>query len=203
MHIFNCDDFIKLIGILFSGGKTIEPNTFKNQDTLIEMPSEKIEEVLCEKFIVTDILRVKANKLRHVARKGWLEVTVGVVSQNDTLYVFNPSITIAEGEVLSVEEKFQGGTGVNITPPPKEILSALNLNKVKHSVKELAEKLNITGYSRIDAFVNIHNSQLFIIEVNTLPGLTPSTVLYHQALAENPPLYPKDLLELLIKNKGC
>ena len=36
---------------------------------------------------------------------------------------------------------------------------------------------------------------LRLIEINTLPGLTPSTVLFHQALAEQPPLAPRRLLE--------
>jgi len=39
-----------------------------------------------------------------------------------------------------------------------------------------------------------------VIEINTLPGLTPSTVIYHQALAENPPIYPREFLEEIIKN---
>ena len=30
-----------------------------------------------------------------------------------------------------------------------------------------------------------------VIEVNTVPGMTPSTVLFHQALAEDPPLAPE------------
>jgi hypothetical protein len=37
-----------------------------------------------------------------------------------------------------------------------------------------------------------------IIEVNTLPALTPSTVLFHQGLAETPKLYPRALLEKII-----
>jgi D-alanine-D-alanine ligase-like ATP-grasp enzyme len=50
--------------------------------------------------------------------------------------------------------------------------------------------------------MNVSTGELIIIEVNTLPGLTPSTVLYHQALAENPPLFPLQLLEKIIKNAG-
>jgi len=34
-----------------------------------------------------------------------------------------------EGEVLTVEEKFQGGTGVNITPPPSNIMKPKILGK--------------------------------------------------------------------------
>ena len=76
------------------------------------------------------------------------------------------------------------------------------VEKIKGRIGELAEKLGIKGYSRIDAFVNIKAGDLQIIEINTLPGLTPSTVLYHQALAEDTPIFPMELLEILISNKG-
>jgi hypothetical protein len=47
---------------------------------------------------------------------------------------------------------------------------------------------------------------MLVIEANSLPGLTPSTVIYHQALAEQNTLqqaiYPREFLELLIKLKS-
>jgi D-alanine-D-alanine ligase-like ATP-grasp enzyme len=49
--------------------------------------------------------------------------------------------------------------------------------------------------------MNVLTGALSIIEVNTLPGLTPSTVIYHQALAEKNPIFPTEFLEQLIKNK--
>jgi hypothetical protein len=39
-----------------------------------------------------------------------------------------------------------------------------------------------------------------IIEANTTPALTPSTVIFHQALDENPKMYPVDFLEKIIEN---
>nr|GEX44387.1 ATP-grasp fold [Tanacetum cinerariifolium] len=34
-----------------------------------------------------------------------------------------PSVTVKEsGDILSLEEKFQGGTGINLTPPPLSIM---------------------------------------------------------------------------------
>ena len=50
--------------------------------------------------------------------------------------------------------------------------------------------------------MQVASGNIMLIEVNTLPGLTPSTVLFHQGLAEQRPLYPTELLETLIKNKG-
>ena len=52
----------------------------------------------------------------------------------------------------------------------------------------------------MDAFVNVTTGALLIIEINTLPALTPSTVLFHQALAEDPQIFPLQLLEKIIKN---
>jgi hypothetical protein len=48
----------------------------------------------------------------------WIEVTVGVLGRRGAMRALSPSLTIARKGVLSVEEKFMGGTGVNITPPP-------------------------------------------------------------------------------------
>ncbi len=50
--------------------------------------------------------------------------------------------------------------------------------------------------------MNVTNGELLVIEVNTLPGLTSSTVLFHQALAEDPQIFPRELLEKIIKNAG-
>jgi D-alanine-D-alanine ligase-like ATP-grasp enzyme len=38
-----------------------------------------------------------------------------------------------------------------------------------------------------------------VIEANTVPGMTPSTVLFHQALAETPPLPPRAFLEQVVR----
>lgn len=95
-----------------------------------------------------------------------------------------------------------GGTGVNITPPPAPPLGRFRpeaLQAVRRRVEAVGEALGIEGYARIDAFVQVDSGEVVVIEANTLPGLTPSTVLYHQALAEDPPMYPRQLLEAIIE----
>ena len=199
LSVFDLATYLTLI----KEGKAYAPiGTFKNQPGIIEMPSARPPHLLLERFMETDSLRVVGNSLKHKRKSGLVEITIGVLEEKGVMRAMNPSITIAEGEVLSVEEKFQGGTGVNLTPPPASIMSASVVKKVRRRIEVVAKALGISGYSRIDAFANIKTGELRIIEVNTLPGLTPSTVLYHQALAEHPPLYPRELLELFIKNKG-
>lgn len=202
VHLYSSNDLKKYVKLVADKVPFVPKQTFEGQVDIIEMPPVPPVELLLEKFVGTDTLRVKANKLKHQHKTGWVEITVGVVEIDGRIKSLNPSITVAEGEVLTVEEKFQGGTGVNITPPPSNIMKPKILEKVKNRIAELAEKIGIRGYSRIDAFVNLQSGDLQIIEVNTLPGLTPSTVFYHQGLAETPPIFPHELLELLIRNKG-
>jgi D-alanine-D-alanine ligase-like ATP-grasp enzyme len=45
----------------------------------------------------------------------------------------------------------------------------------------VAETLGIEGFARIDAFMHADTGEIIVIEANTVPGMTPSTVLYHQA----------------------
>lgn len=201
VHLYSARDLSRYLDLLRNEKLFVPKRTFKNQEEVIEMPAKLPDGLMFESFVETDVLRVKNNSLKHNRKTGWVEMTVGVVEESGKLHAFNPSITIAEGEVLSVEEKFQGGTGVNITPPPQSVMKPKVLKRIKESIETAARRVGICGYSRIDIFANIYTGDVRIIEFNTLPGLTPSTVFYHQALAENPPIFPKELLEKLVGNK--
>ncbi len=129
---------------------------------------------------------------------GTIEMTAGVLEENGKIIVLNPSLTLSEKVFLSLEEKFQGGTGTNITPVPCHLLSNTALALIKEQLAIVFKRLSLKNYARIDFFYNTQTSALTVIEANTLPALTPSTVLYHQALAENPPLKPLELIEKII-----
>ena len=129
----------------------------------------------------------------------FLEITGGLLTKNgpegERVYeLFEASETLSEGDVLSLEEKFLAGQGQNITPAryskdPKE--RQLISDLVKEELKRAAALLNIEGYARIDAFVRIFknkNPEVIFIEVNSLPGMTPATCIFHQsAIAGYPP----------------
>lgn len=202
VRIFNKKDLATYISLIKNKVLIAKPHTFTNQLNSINMPEGKIQDIIFESFIEADKLKMYGDKIIHTPKSGYVEMTVGVLEDKGHMRSLSPSITVAEMTILSVEEKFQGGTGVNITPPPKEIISDKNLNKVKRLIEIVAGRLGIRGYARIDIFVHVKTGNIIVIEVNTLPGLTPSTVLYHQALAENPPIYPKELLEKIIENGG-
>ncbi len=202
VRLFTAKDLHNYMSLVLANATQIPPGTFLNQSTPIEMPLHRMEKLLFEQFIEVDTVRVKGNALQWKRKKGWVEVTVGVLQDGKNLHALSPSLTVAEGEVLSVEEKFQGGTGVNMTPPPEKYVPKKILARVKKSIERVGEVLGIEGYSRLDAFIQVDTGDLILIEVNTLPALTPSTVLFHQGLAEHKPLYPLELLEKIIENKG-
>ncbi len=130
-----------------------------------------------------------------IARNGaahFLEVTGGLLThfneKAEIVYeLFEASEALSEGEVLSLEEKFLAGQGQNITPARYQS-SAEDRQKVSDFVKGELEKaarlLNVQGYCRIDAFVRIfenNSAEVIFIEVNSLPGMTPATCIFHQA----------------------
>lgn len=197
----SAEDLAKYADFIFQEAAYIPANTFADQKGTIEMPMGFKGEHLVEPYLETDRIIIEKNCLRHFPKQGWIELTVGVLENEGQFRSLNPSITLADGAVLSLEEKFQGGTGVNLTPPPEEILSLQATEKIKRLVEKAARALGIQNYARLDLFFNRISEKMVLIEANTLPALTPSTVLYHQALAENPPLTPQAFIEKIIDYK--
>jgi UDP-N-acetylmuramate--alanine ligase len=121
----------------------------------------------------------------------FLEVTGGMLTRYTpdglSYEVFEASEALSEGEVLSLEEKFLAGQGQNITParyaPDSKERQQIS-DQVKATLGAAARLLNIQGYTRIDAFVRIYSPErveVIFVEVNSLPGMTPATCIFHQA----------------------
>lgn len=202
VRLANAQEFSEYIDLLKIGVERIPAHTFTYQNSMIEMPITNSNNLLLEPFIETDRIRIKSNQLKYYSKTNCIEVTVGVFEHHGKYTVLSPSITISQDEILSLEEKFQGGTGINLTPPPESIISKTILHTIKRRIGTVAKLIGIKNYCRIDAFVDCTTGAVKIIECNTLPGLTASTVLFHQGLAEPNPLQPRALLERIIKDSG-
>lgn len=133
-------------------------------------------EELIEKKGATHFLEITGGMLTHLNDKG-----------ERSYEVFEASEALSEGDVLSLEEKFLAGEGQNITPAryaknPDERKRISD--EVRMQLKKAAIVLNIEGYARIDAFVRIFSDgkvEVIFIEVNSLPGMTPATCIFHQS----------------------
>ncbi|MCB0738181.1 MAG: D-alanine--D-alanine ligase, partial [Bacteroidetes bacterium] len=122
----------------------------------------------------------------------FLEITGGMLSKvkpdgSMEFEVFEASEAVAGEGILSLEEKFLAGQGQNLTPAryaDNPIDNAKISAIVKEELRKTATIANVEGYCRIDAFVRIftpENVEVVVIEINSLPGLTPATAIFHQA----------------------
>ena len=64
----------------------------------------------------------------------------------------------------------------NITPArlPEEVIG-----RIQEVMVEAYRVLGLKGYARLDGFVV--DGEVIVTEANTLPGMTPSTCIFHQA----------------------
>ncbi len=151
----------------------------------------KDKEEFPQKTVILVEELISKKEARH-----FLEVTGGMLtrynSSGEVEYeVFEASEALAEGDILSLEEKFLAGQGQNITPAryarnanERQIIS----EQVKTALGGAAKVLGVMGYCRIDAFVRVFDdlrTEVIFIEVNSLPGMTPATCIYHQAAINN------------------
>ncbi len=140
-------------------------------------------------FVVETL--IGADGARH-----FLEITGGLLTHrlpdgSIAYELFEASEALATGAVLSLEEKFLAGEGQNITPAryaPESAERQRISEEVKRQLQRVAEVLHVEGYARIDAFVRVRAAsdghpapvEVIVIEVNSLPGMTPATCIFHQ-----------------------
>ncbi len=177
--INNESELAAFISLMFRDQPEITP---KQAESLNLKPKEEFPQ---KNVVLLETLINKGNA------KHFLEITGGLLTHYDKdgkikYEMFEPSEALAGEAILSLEEKFLAGEGQNITPPRfsknKHDQKAIS-KTVKAELKRAAKLLKVEGYARIDAFVKIHNNnevEVNIIELNSLPGMTPATAIFHQ-----------------------
>ncbi|MFN6037205.1 MAG: D-alanine--D-alanine ligase, partial [Bacteroidota bacterium] len=187
---------------------------FRQSDDLDLKASELLHIKPKEEFPIKNVILIEELISKKDA-KHFLEITGGMITRlnenGETEYeVFEASEALSEGDVLSLEEKFLAGQGQNITPAryAKDKIERQKISDiVKKELKKAAQILNVKGYCRIDAFVRVYDgprAEVIFIEVNSLPGMTPATCIFHQAAINN--YKPYDFIDSILnygmKNKG-
>jgi D-alanine-D-alanine ligase len=192
----------------------------KNEDELKAFASLILRPTVETDPHLMNLLKVKENEefpikkeflleelIRPDGAKHFLEVTGGMLTRYDdhgsiVYEVFEASEALAGGEVLSLEEKFLAGEGQNITPARysgDETARTYISAQVKDQLERAARALNVEGYARIDAFVRIYKdnrAEVVFIEVNSLPGMTPATCIFHQTAIQG--YKPLDFIDLIL-----
>lgn len=126
------------------------------------------------------------------------ELTGGVIG-NRHATALPPSQTIAQNGILTIEEKFLPGAGENQTPA---LLPEAAICLIQRTLEQVYTIIQCKGYARIDCFYQTAEQsptgkeRVIILEINTLPGLTPATCLFHQAAEIQ--LRPSEFLDMII-----
>ncbi|KPK25175.1 MAG: D-alanine--D-alanine ligase [Desulfobacterales bacterium SG8_35_2] len=107
------------------------------------------------------------------------EITVGVIG-NDELSAL-PLVEIIPGdeyEFFDYEAKYQPGATKEICPADLEEPLAIRAQNYALSAHRA---LQLRGYSRTDMIIS--NDDIFVLETNTIPGMTPTSLLPQAAAA--------------------
>lgn len=123
------------------------------------------------------------------------EVTCGVLEINGTTVPLVPTEIIPkQGIIFDYQAKYVIGGSEEITPPnlPKKIVKNIQMIALK------AHKLlGCSGMSRTDMILT-DAGNLYVLELNTIPGMTETSLLPQQAAAMG--INFPQLLEIIIKN---
>ena len=172
-------------------------------ETAIKLPAPSAGDWLFERALVEELPPAlprgdwNARALAPwFAAKRFVELTCAVLETSPgELEAALPSATIAARAELSLEEKFQQGTGANIALDALADRAACE--SVRARIATIARALELEGYARIDCFWDKREDQVYLIEANTLCGLTEATVFFTQMLVSFE-LTPVQALEAIV-----
>ncbi len=104
-----------------------------------------------------------------------MEITIGVLGNNPKNYVALPIIEIVTSskyEFYSYDAKYVQGGSEHIIPA--RIEKSLEIRAINAALKAY-KSLNIEVYARVDMIIS--KSKIYVLEVNTLPGMTETSLL--------------------------
>jgi D-alanine-D-alanine ligase len=106
------------------------------------------------------------------------EITCGVVSDHGKIRSLPITEIISRNEFFDYEAKYTDGMADEITPAQIPEAVAEECSKIS---EDLYAKLNCKGFIRFDYIYN--DDGMYFLEVNTVPGLSPNSILPQQAAA--------------------
>ena len=106
-----------------------------------------------------------------------IEVSVGVISYDNDILVLPITEIVTDNDFFDYNAKYKGEAD-EITPA--RISNQMTL-RIKSIAKKIYEILDMKGFSRSE-FI-IQNDEIFLLEVNSVPGLTNESILPKQANA--------------------
>ena len=189
-----CNNFLRTHGIHCAQSFLITKNINYNHDEILSrvgLPCFVKPNKNGSSFGVSKVTNV--NQLKQAIKKALIydeevliesflsgtEVTCGVNNFNGQLKTFPITEIVSENDFFDFEAKYKGKSK-EITPAR---ISENEASLVSETTKRVYQLLNLNGIARID-FI-IQNGIPFVIEANTVPGLSEKSIIPQQAAYMN------------------
>jgi D-alanine-D-alanine ligase len=122
------------------------------------------------------------------------ELTVGVMGDRP----LPVTEVLTDREFYDYDAKYAAGGSTHILPAPIDE----DLTKEVQRLALLAHRsLGCRGVSRSDFRYDVENDQLYILELNTQPGMTPTSLVPEQALHDGIDFV--ELVSWMVENAAC
>lgn len=163
-----------------NGGSSIGINKASNKKELIKAIKDAKrydDKIIIEKFI-------KARELE-----------IAVLENKNNIICSMPGEIKSSNEFYDYEAKYVSDSSYTTIPGdlPENIVKT-----IKDYALKIFDKLNLKGYARIDFFYDEEKEEIYINEVNTIPGFT--SISMYPKLIENEGINYTDLITILINN---
>lgn len=138
--------------------------------TSIVTEPEKLPTALEEAFSCDDVVLVE----KYIRAR---ELTVGVMDGHAMAVIE----IIPKTGFYDYKNKYQAGLTEEICPAS---ISAEDTARVQRLAERVYEVLHLEAYGRVDFLMDKTDGELYCLEANTLPGMTPTSLIPQMAAAE-------------------
>jgi len=107
----------------------------------------------------------------------WRSISVGVMDGRAMAVIE----IIPKTGFYDYKNKYQAGLTEEICPAP---ISAEDTERVQRLAEYVYEALHLDAYGRVDFLMDKADGELYCLEANTLPGMTPTSLIPQMAAAE-------------------
>lgn len=108
------------------------------------------------------------------------ELTIGLYKVNGVLQVLPATEIVSKNEFFDFEAKYTPGVTNEITPAP---VDESVFEQLKNKSIFIYRHLNCRGVVRMDYILEKNSSQLYFLEVNTMPGQSEASIVPQQVHA--------------------
>jgi len=121
------------------------------------------------------------------------ELTCGLIKSAEKSYIFPPTEIVSKNEFFDYEAKYTIGMADEITPAR---ISDELTREVQHLSSQIYDIFQLNGIVRVDYIYA--NNTLYFIEVNTVPGMSATSIVPQQIEAAG--YNPKDIFTAAIED---